>query len=46
MENIFISIILLFIFSVAIYFGGGIKTLWTLDGPGVEGKVLSKSSWR
>ena len=42
MKNIFISIILLFIFSVAIYFGGAVLKLFgTLDGPGViEGKVL------
>ena len=42
MKKIFTSIILLFIFSVAIYFGGAVLKLFgTLDGPGViEGKVL------
>ena len=42
MKNIFTSIILLFIFSIAIYFGGAVLKLFgTLDGPGViEGKVL------
>ena len=42
MKNIVTSIILLFIFSVAIYFGGAVLKLFgTLDGPGViEGKVL------
>ena len=42
MKKIFTSIVLLSIFSVAIYFGGAVLKLFgTLDGPGViEGKVL------
>ena len=46
MKKIFTSIVLLFIFSLAIYFGGAVLKLFgTLDGPGViEGKVLPPKS--
>ena len=46
MKKIFTSIVLLFIFSSAIYFGGAVLKLFgTLDGPGViEGKVLPQKA--
>ena len=42
MRNLLTSLVLLFIFTVTIFFGGAVfKVFGTLDGPGViEGKVL------
>ena len=44
MRNLLTSLVLLFIFTVAIFFGGAVlKVFGTLDGPGViEGRVLQK----
>ena len=46
MRNLLTSLVLLFIFTVAIFFGGAVfKVFGTLDGPGViEGKVLPEKA--
>ena len=46
MKNLLISIVLLCIFTVAIFFGGAFfKVFGTLDGPGViEGRVLPEQA--
>ena len=46
MKNLLISLVLLCIFTVAIFFGGAVlKVFGTLDGPGViEGRVLPEIS--
>ena len=45
MRNLLTSIILLFIFTIVIFFGGAVlKVFGTLDGPGIiEGRVLSEN---
>ena len=46
MRNLLTSLALLFIFTVAIFFGGAVlKVFGTLDGPGViEGQVLPEKA--
>ena len=46
MKNLLISLVLLLIFTVAIFFGGAVlKVFGTLDGPGViEGRVLPEKA--
>ena len=46
MKNLLISLVLLCIFTVVIFFGGAVlKVFGTLDGPGViEGRVLPEQA--
>jgi hypothetical protein len=45
MRNLLTSLVLLFIFTVAIFFGGAVlKVFGTLDGPGVIEESSSRKS--